>query len=521
MFKMRKCLCLVLVFVFAFAFALTGCGAAKDGVAEPATSEQPAPATVDAGDETAAVAEPVAESPKEVVEITYIRVGDKQPAETDAVLAKINEYLKDKGLKLNLQVFGWGDYDTKVNPMLASGEPFDVCFTAAWAANYYMNAPAGYFLKLNDYLEKDSTIANILSKDFLNGAAIDGVNYAVQTHKETAHTWGYLLQKSLVDKYNVDVASIKTNQDLAPYFEKILQGEGGKIIPLLACKMDTPFHFLDWNNLSDDNVPGALYPDNRDTKIVNQFITPESIAYYREMRDFYQKGYIAKDNATLTNTAEEMRTGKYFASEQPLIPYFAARMSQQLGSEWIQVEMTKTVMSNRETTGAMLAIPAASKHPDEAFKFITLTYTDAVLRNMITFGLEGTHYTVNDDGRIKMTQQGTDGWNLGNQWEFGDQFKDLLLESQPLDLWAKMTEFNNSALPMQNLGFAFNSSSVQTQIAACKTVVDNYYPLLFTGSVDVDKTVTKLTNELKASGEEAILVEMQKQYDAWRAKVGK
>ncbi len=517
MFSMKKVMCLVMVLVLALACALTGCGGQTAGTGADAAATPEAAVAGTAAEATAAPAE----TPSEPVEITYVRVGDKQPADTDMVLAEVNKYLADKGLKLNLQVFGWGDYDKKVNPMLASGEAFDVCFTANWAANYYMNAPAGYFLPLNDYLAKDSTIIDILGKDFLNGSAIDGVNYAVPTHKETAHNWGFLLQKSLVDKYQIDVTKITKTADLAPYFDQILKGEGGKIVPLLACKMDTPFHFLDWNNLSDDNVPGALYPDNRDTKVVDQFLTPEMIEYYKEMRDYYQKGYIAKDNGTLVNTTEEMKTGKYFATEQPLIPYFAPRLSQQTGIEWVQVDITKPVMSNRETTGAMLAIPAASKNPDAAFKFITMTYTDATLRNMITFGLKDTHYTVNDDGRIKITQKGTDGWNLGNQWEFGDQFKDLLLESQPVDLWTKMLDYNKSAFVEQNLGFVFNSAPVQTQIAACKAVVDSYYPILFSGSADVDKTVAKFTSELKASGEEAIIAEMQKQYDDWRSKNGK
>lgn len=515
MFSIKKVMCLIMVIVLAVC-ALTGCGGQTAGTGTETTPE----ATV-TGTTAEATADSSAETVAEPVEITYVRVGDKQPADTDMVLAEVNKYLADKGLKLKLQVFGWGDYDSKVNPMLASGEPFDVCFTANWAANYYMNAPAGYFKPLNDYLAKDSTITDILGKDFLNGSAIDGVNYAVPTHKETAHNWGFLLQKKLVDKYQIDVSKITKTADLAPYFEQILKGEGGKIIPLLACKMDTPFHFLDWNNFSDDNVPGALYPDNRDTKVVDQFLTQESIAYYKEMREYYQKGYIAKDNATLVNTTEEMKTGKYFATEQPLIPYFSARLSQQTGIDWVQVDITKPVMSNRETTGAMLAIPAASKNPDAAFKFITMTYTDATLRNMITFGLKDTHYTVNSDGRITITQKGTDGWNLGNQWEFGDQFKDLLLDSQPLDLWTKMLDYNKSAFVEQNLGFVFNAAPVQTQIAACKAVVDSYYPILFSGSADVDKTVAKFTDELKASGEEAIIKEMQSQYDAWRAKNGK
>ncbi len=515
MFKMKKVSCLAMVIVFALTFALTGCGGQTAGTGAEATAPE-----VTAAESTAAEATPAATTPKEIVEISYIRPGTS-PADLDSVMAKLNEYLADKGIKLNLQIFAFGDYDTKVNPMLASGEPFDVCFTANWAANYYMNAAAGYFLPLNDYLAKDSTIVDILGKDFLNGASIDGVNYAVQTHKETAHNWGFLLQKKLVDKYQIDVTKITKTADLAPYFEQILKGEGGKIVPLLACKMDTPFHFLDWNNLSDDNVPGVLYPDNRDTKVVDQFLTPEAIEYYKEMRDYYQKGYIAKDNASLVATNEEMKTGKYFATEQPLIPCFAARLSQETGIDWVQVDITKPVMSNRETTGAMSAIPAASKNPERAFEFINLMYTDATMRNMITFGLKDTHYTVNDDGRIKITQKGVDGWNLGNQWVFGDQFKDLLLESQPLDMWTQMTDYNKAAFVEQNLGFVFNSAPVQTQIAACKAVVDSYYPILFTGSADVDKTVAKFSSELKASGEEAIIAEMQKQYDDWRAKNGK
>ena len=33
--------------------------------------------------------------------------------------------------------------------------------------------------------------------------------------------------------------------------------------------MDAPFQLLDWDRISDDDVPGALYPDNRNNTIVN------------------------------------------------------------------------------------------------------------------------------------------------------------------------------------------------------------------------------------------------------------
>ena len=109
---------------------------------------------------------------------------------------------KDKlNIKLDLQIFGWGDpYNQKVNTSLASGEPMDIVFTCNWAANFYLNAPAGYFTPLNDYIAKYPAIQDILGKDFLNASQIAGKNYAVPTNKEKVHNWGYCLQKSLVDK---------------------------------------------------------------------------------------------------------------------------------------------------------------------------------------------------------------------------------------------------------------------------------------------------------------------------------
>lgn len=512
--SMKKYLCLALVLVFALTITLTGCGTQK--TAETPTTE--AAATP----ESTAAAEPVSAVPAEQVTITWTLVGNKQETDTQLVMDKVNEYLKDKiNIKLDLQVYGWGDpYNQKVNTMLSSGEPFDVAFTANWAANYYTNAAAGYFLALNDYLAKYPAVTEILGKDFLNGSAVGGKNYAVPTNKEKVHNWGYVLKKELVDKYAIDITTIKKMEDMEPWFEKIKTSEPG-ITPLLIVGGDSPRQFLDWDRISDDDVPGALYPDNRDNTIVNNYAAPETIAMWKKLRDYYQKGYIAKDAATMENTAEQMKTGKYFAVEQSLKPGKDAEVSSSTGVPWVQVDITKPVMSNRETTGALLAIPAASKNPERAYQFIEMLYTDKVLRNMINFGIEGTHYTVEADGRIKQTQDGIDKWNLGSGWRYGDQFKDLLMNNEDPQKWDKFLAYNNAGIVEKSLGFVFDKIPVDTQVSACKTVVGTYYKQLDCGSVDVDSTVKKMNDELKASGVDAVIAEMQKQYDAWRAANGK
>ena len=149
----------------------------------------------------------------------------------------------------------------KTNTALAAGEPIDIVFTANWNANYNINASSGYFTELNDYLDKYPAIRDILGEEFLNASAINGKNYAVPTNKEKVHHWGYLLRKDLVTKYNMDLSKITSTESLEPFLQTIWENER-QITPLAIATMDAPFQVLDWDRISDDDVPGALYPDN-------------------------------------------------------------------------------------------------------------------------------------------------------------------------------------------------------------------------------------------------------------------
>ena len=215
--KMQRSLSFALVLIMMLTMIITGCGApAEPAASSPAQSASQAPASSQA-----------AEVPKEQVELTFYCVADSQP-DMQKICDAATEYLKDKlNVKVKAENFGWGDtYTPKINPMLASGQPVDIVFTANWAANYRVNANAGYFVDLTPYL-KDSPIREIVGDDFLNGSAINGKNFAVPCNKEKVHNWGFLLKKDLVEKYNVDVSKIKKVEDLEPYFDAIKKGEPG------------------------------------------------------------------------------------------------------------------------------------------------------------------------------------------------------------------------------------------------------------------------------------------------------
>lgn len=511
MSKMKRSLCMVLAIVFALALVMAGCGAKE--AATDATK---------AADTTAVAADTVAEVAPAgpPTTLTWYCVGPGQEPDTDAVMAEVNKYLKGKlNVEIKMNVLAYGDaYNQKVNTMLSAGEPFDICFTASWAADIKLNSSKGYFTELDDYLAKDPTITNIVGQAFMNGVKIGGKTYAVPCNKEMAHDWGFLLKKDLVDKYGIDPTTIKKMEDLEPWFEKIKTGEPG-VTPLLSVEMEAPFKLLDWDNFADDDVPGVLYPTNDSTKVVNQFLAPESINHYKKMREYAQKGYLSADAATMTNFNDQLKTGKYFACVQSMKPGKAEEMKGSTGGiDWVQVDITPVMTNNRDCGGgALLAIPSASKNKDLAFQFINMLYTDKTLLNMFVYGIENVHYQKLSDNVVKLLDSPV-AYKAGNGWRFGDSLKDYLMDNEDLQKWDKYGEFNKSAVGLNSLGFSFDRSAVEPQLAACKQVVQTYYKQLFTGSVDVDSTVKRMESELQAAKVDEVLAAMQTQYDAFLKK---
>jgi len=506
--SLRRSICMALSLCLV-ATAAAGCAKNPDSGSSPA--------------DTTAAGSSVASSEgtkKETVQLKFWTAGTSQDAQsriTDAV----NKYLKDT-LKSNIQIdfqeLGWGDdYSQKVSNAISTGQEVDVVFTANWVANFQQNALAGNFIELDNYLTKYPEVVNILSQSFIDASKINGHTYALPCNKEKFHSWGYLLRKDLVDKYKIDISKIKSEADMEPYFDQILAGESG-VYPLCAANMDVPgWKFLDWDNISDDDVPGALYPKaDADTTIINQFIAKESVDFYKNMKTYISKKYIRADASTLSSVSDELKTGKYFAAVSSLKPGKDAEMTASTNIEWVQAQITEDVKTNRETTGAMIAIPKVSKHQDEAMEFVNLLYTDGDLLNLFIYGEEGTDYDKNSDGTISL-KEGS-GYASGNGWRFGDQTKNLRLSFEAADKYDQWTKINNSAPILKSTGFMFNNDSTDTQtlIANNKAVTQEYYKTLFLGQAqDVDATVEEMTKKFKAAGSEDLLKVMQEQFDAF------
>jgi putative aldouronate transport system substrate-binding protein len=459
------------------------------------------------------------------VDLVWYVIGNGPAKDQAAINEAASKYIQSKGLNANIQIvcFDWGTYDQKMGTIIQSGEAFDICFTATWTNNYNNNVARGAFLALNDpktdllnkYAPKTKAL---LGADFLAGSAVNGVNYAIPANKEKAHNWGFILRSDLVKKYNMDVTKIKKLQDLQPYLQTIKDGEPG-MYPLEACGGgESPRFLLDWDKMIEDDIPVSLYPDNRSQKVVNEFEAPETLALFKVIRQFYLAGYIRQDAVSVTDFNADEKAGLIFAATKSLKPGKDAEMTNSTGHPWQQVDITPAYISNRETEGSMQAISRTSKNPEAALAFLEMFNNDAYLNNLINFGVEGKHYTTVKKGIIKAGPNAGD-YNPGTAWMFGNQFINFLFDNEDPAKWDKFLAYNKSALPEKSLGFVFDPTNVGTEMATCKGVWKEFTPSLETGAVDPESIMSDVVTKYKAAGIDTIIAEVQKQYDAFCAKL--
>ena len=100
-------------------------------------------------------------------------------------------------------------------------------------------------------------------------------------------------------------------------------------------------------------------------------------------------------------------------------------------------------------------------------------------------------------------------------WQVGNQFLDFLKKGESSTKWETLKAFNKDALPLNSLGFAFDGSSLTTEMAALVNAAKEYVPVILTGAVDPDVYLAKYKEKCKAAGEDKVIAEMQKQYDAF------
>jgi len=139
----------------------------------------------------------------------------------------------------------------------------------------------------------------------------------------------------------------------------------------------------------------------------------------------------------------------------------------------------------------------------------------------LTWGVEGVDYEVNDDGTLTYPEGVTADTVTYHTADFlyGDRLLVTPWEGEGADIREKQAASNETAEKSKYFGFTVDSTDVSTEYAACKNVIDQYKPLLSSGSEDdLESTYEQFKSELEAAGIQTIIDTYQAQLDEWLAQ---
>ncbi|WP_165822314.1 ABC transporter substrate-binding protein [Paenibacillus montanisoli] len=473
------------------------------------------------------------------VELTMY-IANSPIKDMDRIMEAANKIIKEKiNATLKLVVTDWSSYPQKLNLMISSGEPFDIAFTASWGdLNYFQSASKGAFADMTDLLDQYApTTKSRVPDSVWNGVKVNGKIYGAVNYQVwgMAGARGIQLRKDLVDKYNFDWKSVKSWDDLTPFFAEVKKGDK-TVIPMEAGQLFSgqPVYY-NMDAVGDTTVPGwVIYGDN-DIKVFNQYETPEFKAYLKTMREWYKNGYVRKDAATLKDTTPDRKAGKLAAIySQPYpddidLPEAAGTGMMSLSDPAAKVysynkRFTPAFISSNTPSAAVLAISANSQHKEKAMQMIELMNTDDELFHLIAFGQPDVDYKKVGDRQFELIP---DKYNFNySEWEIGQSYNRML--------WDKSTDLNvndkrlsaiyeadKTAMVSPVMGFVFDTDPVKTQIANVNSVTAELLKGLEVGAIDPDKYLDTFLKKLKDAGADDIIAEKQKQIDAWKAANGK
>ncbi len=448
--------------------------------------------------------------------ITLVYPGDT-PDDLLEVQDAISEYLTEKiNATIELKPIDWGTWLEKTNLMFASQEKFDLIVSGA-TLGYYSNTAKGAYLPLDDLLAKHGKdIVATLGEDVLSGLKVKGKVYGTPTNKEVAGANGFLFNKALVDKHNIDLDQIHTLEDLDPILRMIKEKEPG-ITPLFEGNLRYVGSLVlngQYDGLGDGY--GVLDRNSDSLTVIDKTEVPEYMEVAKLAHKWYKDGLINKDAVSVKDWGL-MQAGKAFAVQQELKPGKDAEMSMAWGFPVVQKQLDIPYTTTVTVGGIMLTISKTSQDPERAMMFLNLLYSDKKLINMLDFGIEDKHYVKKSETIIDYPE-GHDAMSVGYRneaWMFGNQMNTYLFPNEDPNKWAAFKEFNDQADKSIALGFAWDSEPVKNEVAALVNVSKQYEDAIISGSVDPEVYIPKYREALKAAGLDKVIAEKQRQLDEW------
>lgn len=548
----RKGLGIALAALLTVSACLGGCGNAGNSPSADNAGSDTAESSKEETPQSSSIEESAVELEPATIQLWLGGPGKQKDSDKvwEAFNEKLQEYVPNTTVEIT--VMPNAEYKEKYNQMLASGEAVDLTWIASWVTGSNQLIQDGSLMALDDLLDQygqgiretlgdevldihrypdDNKLYYLISWQGLYSnvrafkiptelAALAGDTWLEDTQKVVTKWWNDYSStddlQAVFDQLDIYFAALKENDRL---YSGISQATFGAWL--------YPQRFSSESSLQMNNV-GVQHMDNSFT-VIDAIQSDHYRVYAQNMAEFYKKGYIRSDIASLEkNTLSFVTNGEFTPNttvidvHNDLTDNTAEMYSASSGVDISLIRIENEGYLSRGDASAM-AIPYCADEPERAMMVLNALYTEPELYQLLIYGIEGEHYTDNGDGTITTSYgaQGNAEADYGLwKWTIGTCKNSLVTQADVKGYYDDLQAQEKDAIVSSFINFVFDDSNVTDVIASLKAIDGEYKSMIdngYTGD-NWEATLDKWIAERQAAGVDRLIEELQRQVDAYVAE---
>ncbi|MDL2300859.1 ABC transporter substrate-binding protein [Lachnospiraceae bacterium OttesenSCG-928-D06] len=494
---------------------LTGCGKGDENTAVSQTSTQNAAGNVSE------------EKSEEPISVKLVMFGEESPRMKELMANEIyDKVLEEINVDLKIQYLPWTEYaGGKSELMFSAGEKF-FCYTNTEVTAKMVGK--GYYADLTGVLPENAPElyeycdAENMTKAF----TIDGKIYSLPVGYKPNAGEDYLMmvRRDLMDE--VGVSNINSVEDLENFY--------------LLCKEIHPDYVGFGRGMNAKVLNGAISSE-KNMSFINSFAMTDgnkpddnTVYSYYESEEFKQVAEITKrwvdmeiiPSYLLANpeqSASEFAIGRAMFAVSANDRIF--EMNEMVRNSapdavfenfYLGDSQKKPLMQTMGTYTVAFAVSAGVEDPKELAAYaqvINLFQKNQEWVDLWTYGVEGTDYTIDENGRVERitTDEIIHSWMPVNTnfRRYPNYVTDEVIDT-----------FNNQlegSIESKTMNFIFDTEPVKSEYAQLQAIETEYLSPIANGFMDYDENIEVAIKKMKDAGIDKFMEELQRQFDAFMA----
>ena len=339
----------------------------------------------------------------------------------------------------------------------------------------------GWLAGLNDELANNSKkISEYVSPTLISAAKKDGVPYAIPNNNVIGEYTYMLLNKTLMDRYSQQGYFMRGmidsfyNQYIYQYLDLVaLQEDNSKVLPIDATYEDCLQYLAYYWNIDPDDYTqagekfslfGTYLTDPSKISRGETAMEIQSLLENDSFRESYlqlNKYRLSADRKYFKSSDDEDTSGKtaaikFVSGDRTIVKTEADGFSYYYdkdGTAYYVVPVKYPTASAEDIYGSMIGVCSYSVSVARSMEIVTYLNTNAEIRNLLQYGIKGSNYKLDDNGRVVMLN---DSYSM-DIYKTGNAFIAYPAPGMSEDIWESGKEQNRVSLVDPLLGFDLKS----------------------------------------------------------------